>query len=151
MTRLTRRKLLLGTCVAAVLPTGWLAIHAGSSRVSIIKGYLRRQLPDLAITDINLEQFALDYVERYVDGAGRKVYHHAIFLLLDNPTLVSVTPEVVRVAFDKFSRQLLTRFLQSTDFFGDAGQRADKTTYAGMYDPYENACANPLADLAAEA
>lgn len=148
MPRITRRKLLVGAGVAAAVPTGWLGIHAASSRSSIIAGYLREQLPGLAVSDTNVEQFANEYLERHVTGAGRKVYHEAIFLLLGSPMLAAATPQAVRLAFDKFSRNLLTSFLKSTDFFGAADLRLENTTYLGFFDPYKSACGNTLANFA---
>lgn len=146
----TRRQLLIGAGVAAALPTGWLATQAAASRSSVISGYLRSQLPGLAVSDTNLRQFADTFIERQVAGAGRRVYHEAIFLMLANPGLKTMSPEVVSTAFDKFSRSLLTRFLQSTDFFGAAQQQPEGTTYLGYADPYEFACSNLLANLELE-
>ena len=147
MPPVTRRKLLIGAGAAAALPAGWLAVHANKWRTTIIADYLRGQLPGLAVSDTNLEGFAYEYIERYVAGAGRKVYHEAIFLMLADPVLVTAAPAVVRVAFDKFSRTLITKFLLSTDFFNAAGQQADKATYIGFSDPYGSACSNSLANL----
>lgn len=150
MARLTRRKLLIGAGIAAALPTGWLATHAATSRSSVIADYLRGQLPGLAVSDTNLTQFAEEYLERHVTGHGRELYHEAIFLMLANPMLSAAAPEVVRVAFDKFSRILLTKFLFSTDFFGAGGQRPESTTYIGFSDPYDFGCSNPIANLKQE-
>jgi len=150
MPRVTRRNLLIGIGAAAALPSGWLAAHAATSRASIIADYVRGQLPGLAVSDTNMQGFSEEYLKRYVEGYGRKIYHEAIFLMLANPFVATASPDPVRSAFDKFSRTLLTKFLMSTDFFGAAGQRPENVTYLGFSDPYEFACSNPLANLAPE-
>lgn len=150
-TQVTRRKLLIGAGAVAALPTGWLGLHVTSSRPSIVVGYLREQLPGLAVSDTDLEEFSFNYLDRHVEGAGRNVYHQAIFVMLDSSAIATVVPEIVRSAFEKFSRHLLTGFLLSTDFFGAAKQKPANTTYIGFYDPYASACSNSLANFTLEA
>lgn len=153
MPRVSRRKLLIGAGAAAALPTGWLAVHANTWRSTIIADYLRGQLPGLAVSSTNMEQFAEQYVERDLSGGGYRamVHHEKMFLMLANPMLAAVAPEATRSAFEALTRGLMTKFLLSTDFFGAGGQRPESTTYVGFSDPYESACSNPLANLELEA
>ena len=147
MARLTRRNLLIGGAAVAVLPIGLLVSHVASSRARTIASYLRAQLPDLRVSDTDLEGFAEEYMARNVAYHGRRYYFEVMFLLMANPMMAAASPAPVRLAYEKFTRSLLTRFLLSTDFFATGEQRPERTTYLGFSDPYTVGCSNPLAQF----
>jgi hypothetical protein len=147
MARLTRRNLLIGGTVAAALPTGLLVSHVASSRAGTIVDYLRAQLPGLAVSNVDLEGFADEYIARNVTHHGRTYFFEAIFLMMANPMLAAASPAPIRLAHEKFTRSLLTRFLLSTDFFTTGKQQPQLTTYLGFSDPYTVGCSNPLAQF----
>ncbi len=145
--RLTRRNLLIGGAVAAVLPVGLVGSHALATRSGIVMGYLRGQFPGLAISDTNLQGFASEFLDRYGLDFTPWYAQETLFAMLDNPALAARAPARIQPEFEKLTRELVTKFLLSTDFFGAAEQRPERTTYLGFIDPYASACSNPLAKL----
>ena len=142
MARISRRNVLIGGAVAATatVPLGFLGSYATSSHAEIIAGHLRQALPGLAISDTNLKSFANEYLAR--NEHGRK-----FFLMMSNSMLADAAPGDVRTEYVRITRDLLTRFLFSTDFFGAGGQRPADTSYIDYSDPYLVACSNPLAQF----
>ena len=145
MPRVHRRTVLIGGLAAVALPAGLLASQAAAARATIVVKYLRDQLPGLAVSQTDLQGFASEYLERNVSGGGHKVRYEAIFLILANPMLAAAAPSSARIAHEDFTRGLLTKFLMSTDFFGAAEQRPERTSYIAFNDPYDFGCSNPIA------
>lgn len=143
--RLTRRNLLVGGAAAAALPTGLLVSHAASHRSGMIVAYLQGQFPGLAVSRTNMEGFAKEFLSRNVGKFEPWYFHETIFLMLANPSLLPIAPAGLQADYEKFTRNLVTKFLLSTDFFGAGNQRPERTSYFGYADPYASTCSNPLA------
>jgi hypothetical protein len=141
---LSRRSVLLGGAAAAVIPVGLAGSYLATSRERIVIDYLRYQLPGLAVKDADLESFAESFVDRLDPYGRRKLYFDTIFFFIQHPSLQGAIPNRYQPGYDLYTRSLLTTFLLSTDFFTDAGQKPEQTSYVMFADPYEVGCRNPI-------
>ncbi len=147
MPMLSRRGVLFGGAAAGIVPLALTGSYLASSRQEIVVDYLRSVLPKLAVKNTDLESFASSYTER-LDPAGRKsLYYDAIFFFLEYPSLQGVIPARYEHGYELITRSLLTTFLLSTDFFTEAGQKPQRTSYVAFADPYAVGCRNPLAQF----
>jgi hypothetical protein len=145
MAPVTRRALLVGGLAAAAAATGLAAVQTAASRAELVIAYLRRSLPGLAVPDAEMMTFAQRYLSRIDPEDERKTYFDLLFLLLANPALQVAAWPGLREHLKLISRSLTTTFLMSTDFFGRAEQRPERTMFVAYADPYTLGCRNPMA------
>lgn len=144
MAPFTRRRFLLAGAAAAALPAGILVSRIKDRQVIVVE-YLRQKLPGLTVADADLDSFAQAYVATIDPKDSRWAHFETIFFVMGNTALEAAMPDRLRFAYDWQTRNLLTKFLFSTNFFGPAGQRPDRTDYVALADPYALGCRNPLA------
>ena len=145
-----RRLLLVGG-----LTTGTFAFLGGASWLSrsgadLIASVIRRHLPDTELSDELIQTFATDFL--IFNREIRK--HHAAFhaLRVVGPLAFSqvsgalLSTKQARLLAE-FEREVVTRFLFSTDFFERGAKDWKEVTYQGFYDPYLRPCSNPLVGL----
>lgn len=145
MTRLSRRGLLVGGVAVAGL--GAAAVVGGpavAAPATVVARYLRASLPGLRIEAAELETFATAWLDR-ISWRGAK--RAGVLAIMDNPSLAGLLPARFGAAHDWFTRRLVTDFLFSTDFFGEAMRDPAATRMAAYADPYALGCRNPLANL----
>jgi hypothetical protein len=142
---MSRRGVLLGGAAAGIVPLALAGSYLTSSREEIVIGYLRSVLPQLAVQETDLQSFALSYTDLLDPTGRRKLYYDSIFFFLENPSLQGVIPARYEHGYELITRSLLTTFLLSTDFFKEAGQKPERTSYVAFADPYDVGCSNPLA------
>ncbi len=147
MPAVSRRSVLLGGAAAAVFPVGLAGSYLATSREHIVINYLRNLLPGLAVKDSDLATFATSFVDRLDPDGRRKLYFDTIFFFIQYPSLQGAIPGRYRPGYELYTRSLLTTFLLSTDFFTDAGQKPEQTSYVMFADPYEVGCRNPIAQF----
>lgn len=145
MSKLSRRAF-VGTGLAALVGAGGLGATAHSAMRApdqTIARFIRHSVPGLAVDEDTLLAFSRRFLERSPWRGNRL---NGALLIMDNPDLVRLMPERVARAYGWFTRQIITGFLFSTDFFTVAQRRAERTSYVAFADPYEVGCANPLAN-----
>lgn len=145
MSALSRRAF-VGTGVAVLAGAsgiGAAAYSATRAPDQTIARFIRHSVPGLAVDEDTLLAFSNRFLERSPWRGNRL---RGALLVMDNPELARLMPDKFARAYDWFSRQIITGFLFSTDFFGAAQRRAERTNYVAFADPYEVGCANPLAN-----
>lgn len=146
--RVTRRRLIAGGAAGAAVAAGgalYLGFDAAARPEAVVAEHLKRSLPGLAVPDSELKAFAARYL-RQSSWRGTKL--KAALTVMDTPAVLAFLPASFRSAYDWWSRQLLTTFLFSTDFFTSAERDARRTAYAAYADAFDLGCRNPLANLA---
>ena len=147
--RITRRSLLFSL-------VGLLAVGAGGASGSyvvntpeaLVAMIIRRRLPDIAIEDDVLAEFARRYL-----AFDKQIPGHLLALLrIVSPVVFSdwlgfLIPGRARDMAEKLERRILTRFLLSTDFFDPDREKDAPVNYIAFADPWGVGCANPFADL----
>lgn len=147
--RPTRRALLGAAAVAIGLPAiTFMGLRRFDSAEEVIVAYLRRELPGLAVSDGQMRGFADEHVCRRFSAGGKSATVQNQLVLaamnLDQSTVRSL-PESALAPYIYHTRELMTTFLFSTDFFGPAGRMPGRTQFIAYADPYALGCRNPLA------
>lgn len=144
MLKISRRSFLaVGAAAVAAPPLFVGARAAAGSPQSTVAGFLKRQLPGLAVGEEDLHSFAERFLVPYQRDENRRL--QGALLIMDNQWALPLLPNEVRVKYEWFARRVLTDFLFSTDFFTDAGRKPGRTQYVQFSDPYNLGCRNPLA------
>lgn len=142
----TRRTLLIGgAATIAAPPLAFVGLRGLDGPEQVIAGWLRRALPGLAVAEPELLAFARTYLDGS-SASGSRPKLETFLTVMRRPWLEPALPEEARGGYDWFTRELLTDFLFSTDFFTAAGQRPEKTRFTAFADPYAVGCRNPLAN-----
>lgn len=143
--KLSRRALLgSGAAALALPPLGLLGLRGTGSAEEVVAFYLRHMLPGLAVPEADLQAFARDHLPRMRAYVSRPRYE-AVLLMMRRPQLEAIAPDQRRSDYQWLSRDLMTAFLFSTDFFTAAATRPERTRYIAYADPYAVGCRNPLA------
>lgn len=143
----SRRRLIAGGAAGAAFAAGgalYLGFDAAARPEAVIAEHLKRSLPGLAVPDAELKAFAATWLKR---SSWRGAKLKAALAVMDTPAVLAVLPASFRAAYDWWSRQLLTTFLFSTDFFSAAERDAGRTSFVAYADAFELGCRNPLANL----
>lgn len=143
---LSRRALIAGgaATLVAVPALTVLGLRGTGSPEEIVVGYLRRMLPGLAVPDAEMYAFAAQYLGEPATGWRNRMKYERTLLLMAQPALADAAPASIRGSFEWTSRDVMTTFLFSTDFFTNAGARPERTAYVAYADPYAVGCRNPL-------
>lgn len=134
--------------MVALVPVGLTGSYLFDTPEQITAQYLKHLLPGLAVPDEELLAFTKTHIERL--RSRRNLYYDSIFFFMKNPTLEAAIPSRYQGGYEQITRELVTTFLFSTDFFSDAQQQPGRTRYLAFADPYDVGCANPLASFEAE-
>lgn len=148
MIRITRRRWIAGGAAGVAAAGGaalYLGFDAAARPEAVIVEHLRRVLPGLATSQAELKTFAVEFLKRS-PWRGPKL--KVALAVMDTPEVLAALPAGSRAAYDWWSRQLLTTFLFSTDFFGAAERDPRRTTFVAYADVYDLGCSNPLARFA---
>jgi hypothetical protein len=137
----------MGGAAVVALPVFLAGSFVLTSRAQIVVDYLRHVLPGLALSEPELASFAQQYVGRVDPQDRKKRYYDSIFFFMKNPTFEVAIPDRYKYGYELVTRNLLTTFLLSTDFFSVAEQRPEHTSYIAFADPYELVCRNPMAQF----
>lgn len=143
------RRLFLGSGLAA----GAIVLFGGASWLfrsndDLVVSVVRRHLPDTNLSESLIRTFAADFfaynrqIRKYLMALhGLRIVGPIVF----SPSFQSVIPGRQAQLLAEFEREIVTRFLFSTDFFERGARGWEGVTYNGFYDPYLRPCSNPLA------
>jgi hypothetical protein len=151
MRRISRRAILLattGVCVAAAVPA--VALLATGPE-DVIARIVRLRFPGVTIAPDDLTAFARDFLVADRTSGTKLAALRVGMPVMQSRMLSGLAPERVQELYDRFERRVVTKFALSTDLFTRAADSREPLRYRGLADPYQMACANPLAvlDLAA--
>jgi hypothetical protein len=155
MTRISRRRVLLGVAGAAV------AAALGAAGAGMLRGrtdttaehvgeMLRFLLHKEPISDAVIAQFARDFASRR-SHFGTSAKGNALKVLAWLPyadfrrVLSMIGGGARRNRQNRIEAQMLTKFLLSTSYFDSGTAGGAPVVYRQYYDPYDAACMNPLA------
>ncbi|HEY8536491.1 MAG TPA: hypothetical protein VIL25_08570 [Vicinamibacterales bacterium] len=148
MMRLSRRHVILGLAGAAAAAAGgafhWRRVMRPGP--ADIAEFLEERLAHLPLVPGAAMQFAEEYHRRY--GSLSMSRHHRDTLggLFEFDPIRRQLPAHRQAQLLAFERRLVSYFLRSTDYF--LTPPGSPVRYVRFPDPYEGACANPLANLA---
>jgi hypothetical protein len=139
----SRRNLLLGGAGVGVTTLGVGGYAAAASEFDFFKAMLRAELPGVIISDESIRIFSQDAMSRRNDDFGPKLkaisamtrvlgFKAVADMLSDNHT------------FEKFHRDVLTKFLLGSNFFMLPDPTAEEVLYIG---PPGACAANPFAQF----
>jgi hypothetical protein len=149
---MNRRAVLLGTAavvgIGAAAPA--LALLATAPE-DVVARIVRLRFPGVVVAPDDLRAFAQDFLVADRTSGAKLAALRIGMPVLQSRTLAGLAPERVQDLYDRFERRVVTKFALSTGFFERAADSREPLHYRGLADPYQMACANPLAvlDLAA--
>lgn len=147
--RISRRRFLQqASLVAAGVLTGLTACRKRETRPESPEEGLRlvltKHLYYLTITPGSIERYSADVLARVGHGYRRRLLEilhlGRQYTDRDSNELANPYPWLPRM-----EKQLVTRFLLSSDFFQRGADERQPVRYLAYYDPYLRPCANPFA------
>lgn len=148
---LSRRGFLLSLLGLSALAGGGLALHnqrrAASDPELFLADLLRRRLPHLELEDGLLARFAREHLARAGDFERTRVARLAAAPGELWSRLWPLRRGAVEMSPERrlYERELMARFLLSTDYFRRGEGAGAVVRWVAYPDPYELGCANPLA------
>lgn len=142
MRMLSRRSFFLAGTAAAAAASAAIPLSAAARPEGAIVGFIKHNIPGIAVPDETLHVFAREYLNRSGWQGKRLV---SVAVVMENPWIVRFLPSSLQARYKSRFRDLMTTFLFSTDFFTSGSRDPSRTSYLAYSDPYEAGCGNPLA------
>lgn len=152
MGRITRRLFLAGGIGAVgVAGAGGVVIARARSFDEVVALIVRHNLDPIPVPAETMGAFTADLTAKHTllfRGQTMKLARYVPDIYLSD-TLRSMLPDGVHKSMEFVEREIMTKFLLSTDFFSQPMGPEMTISYIAYADPYETPCLNPLADFTA--
>lgn len=145
-TNLRRRKLLFaGSGIAALGSSVLGALWFANSAEDLVENAVRRNLPDLEISNEDMQRFVADFLQfSQIDDWKKIAAMRLLTPFAERPAFGFLLFRKIRSGFANYDRVVMTEFIMGSDFLSTYALGTPRVRYYSIFDPRTAPCTNPL-------